>query len=187
MNLYIADLHFGHRGIIRFDHRPFMDVADMDKCLIKLWNSRVSSNDDVYVLGDFAYKNRKPEEWYLRQLRGTKHLIIGNHDQPLLNNNKAMSYFETVDQRLLVSDKDEHVCLCHYPMASWQGLSKGYWHIYGHIHMGKWEESIPQSEKALNASACINGYTPSSLQELIRNNARWKDGFSRMFISDRKM
>ena len=72
----------------------------MDRCLIKLWNSRVSSNDDVYVLGDFAYKNRKPEEWYLRQLRGTKHLIIGNHDQPLLNNNKAMSYFETVDQSL---------------------------------------------------------------------------------------
>ena len=26
MNLYISDLHFGHKNVILFDHRPFSDV-----------------------------------------------------------------------------------------------------------------------------------------------------------------
>ncbi len=39
MNLYIADMHFGHGNIIRFDHRPFADSDEMDHVLIKLWNN----------------------------------------------------------------------------------------------------------------------------------------------------
>ena len=42
MNLYISDLHFGHKNVILFEHRPFSDVDTMDHCLIQLWNSRVS-------------------------------------------------------------------------------------------------------------------------------------------------
>ena len=37
MNLYISDLHFGHKNVILFDHRPFSDVDTMDHCLIQLW------------------------------------------------------------------------------------------------------------------------------------------------------
>ena len=47
MNLYISDTHFGHANVIKFDHRPFADVDDMDQCMIKLWNTRVSTDDDV--------------------------------------------------------------------------------------------------------------------------------------------
>ena len=28
MNLYIVDLHFGHRNVIQFDHRPFLDAGE---------------------------------------------------------------------------------------------------------------------------------------------------------------
>ena len=56
MNLYIADLHFGHSNIILHDHRPFADADTMDKCLIDLWNGRVSNDDHVYILGDFCYR-----------------------------------------------------------------------------------------------------------------------------------
>ena len=86
MNLYISDTHFGHRNVINFDNRPFLDVDEMDRILIKLWNSRVAPDDNVYIVGDFAYQNEKPEEWYLKYLRGHKHLIIGNHDSKLLAN-----------------------------------------------------------------------------------------------------
>ena len=34
MNRYIADLHFGHSNIIKFDNRPFDSVTDMDEYLI---------------------------------------------------------------------------------------------------------------------------------------------------------
>ena len=113
MNLYITDLHFGHKDINNFDHRPFRDVDEMDRCLIKLWNSRVQKNDDIYIVGDFACDNEKPEQWYLRQLRGNKHLIVGNHDNKLLKNNEAMSYFESADSLLHLTDQDRKIVLCH--------------------------------------------------------------------------
>ena len=50
MNLYISDLHFGHKNVILFEHRPFSDVDTMDHCLIQLWNSRVSAEDRKSVV-----------------------------------------------------------------------------------------------------------------------------------------
>lgn len=70
MNLYISDLHFGHKAVVDFDHRPFSGVEEMDAVLIQLWNSRVTKNDQVYILGDFAFHNEKPYSWYLKQLKG---------------------------------------------------------------------------------------------------------------------
>ena len=37
-------------------------------------------------------ENEKEEQWYLRQLKGRKHLIKGNHDDKLLQNDRAMSF-----------------------------------------------------------------------------------------------
>ena len=145
--------------------------------MIKLWNSRVAGDDHVYVIGDFAYKNDKDEAWYLQKLRGHKHLVIGNHDHRLLQNDKAMSYFESVDKMMAVNDGEEQVVLCHYPMVEWYKSRHGPWLIYGHIHGNRdatWE--IMQGiDRTLNAAACINNYTPASLKELIRNNRNFNE------------
>lgn len=172
LNFYISDLHFGHSNVIRFDHRPFRDREEMDRVLIHLWNSRVEKDDTVYIVGDFCYRNGNSADWYLRQLKGHKHLIIGNHDGDTLKNEKAMSYFESVNKMLHVTDGDKEICLCHFPIAEWNGYHKGHWHIYGHIHGRKNEtyEFMRTRERALNAAACINNYTPASMRELIRNN-----------------
>lgn len=177
MNFYIGDLHFGHRSVINFDHRPFADADEMDRAMIDLWNSRVSEDDEVYVLGDFAYRNYKPEEWYLRQLKGAKHLIVGNHDWKLMKNPGAMRYFQSVEKMCHVSDAGTHICLCHFPIADWNGRYKGHYHIYAHIHGQNDEVSryMKQFDRALNASACINYYMPVSFKELVRNNERWRD------------
>lgn len=176
MNLYISDLHFGHSNVITFDHRPFCDVDEMDRVMIKCWNTRVSPDDNVYIIGDLAYRNTKPAEWYLRQLRGHKHLVRGNHDGETLANETAMSYFETVDKMMHVMDNGKQICLCHFPLAEWNGYHKGHWHIYGHIHNRRDEtyEFMRTKERALNAAACLNNYTPVSLNELIRNNEEYK-------------
>ena len=181
MNLYISDLHFGHSNVINFDHRPFLDVTEMDQALIKLWNSRVSADDNVYILGDFCYRNGNAAEWYLRQLKGHKHLIIGNHDKATLNNEKAMAYFESVDKMMHVSDNGNQICLCHFPIAEWNGYYKGSWHIYGHIHNRKdaTYEFMKTRERALNAAACINNYTPASFNELLRNNQYFREADER--------
>ncbi|MCR5324964.1 MAG: metallophosphoesterase [Lachnospiraceae bacterium] len=86
MILYTSDLHFGHSNVIGFDHRPFADRDEMDHVLIELWNGRVQPDDTVYIVGDLCFRNENPPECYLRQLKGHKYLIIGNHDQPILDN-----------------------------------------------------------------------------------------------------
>ena len=172
MNLYISDLHFGHANVIDFDNRPFADVDEMDHCMIELWNSRVSPNDDVYIVGDFCFKAGKTPDWYLHQLRGHKHLIVGNHDKITLDCENATKHLESIDKMLHVSDGDKQICLCHYPIADWYKGRHGSWLIYGHIHNRKDDvyEFMKTRDHALNAAAAINNYTPVSFDELLRNN-----------------
>lgn len=54
VNFYISDFHFGHKNVIKFDHRPFESVDEMNSTLIANWNDTVGHNDNVYVLGDFC-------------------------------------------------------------------------------------------------------------------------------------
>lgn len=177
MNLYISDLHFGHANAIKFENRPFANVDEMDRCMIQLWNNRVSADDDVYILGDFCFKSGKTPDWYLRQLKGHKHLIIGNHDKITLDCENAAKYLESVDKMLHVSDEGKQICLCHFPIADWNKARHGSWHIYGHIHDNKGAEYqfMKSRERALNAAASINHYTPASFQELLRNNEAFQN------------
>jgi len=176
MNLYIADMHFGHGNIVRFDHRPFADSDEMDHVLIKLWNNRVQSDDTVYIVGDVCYRSGHGAEWYLRQLKGHKILVLGNHDRHILDNPKALHYLESVEQIMYVKDGDKDICLCHYPLAEWNGYFQGTWHIYGHIHNNKNAayEFMKTQERALNAGCMINNYTPVSFNELLSNNEAFK-------------
>ncbi len=180
MNLYISDLHFGHRDIIGFDHRPFGDVEEMDQVLIKLWNDRVFEDDHVFIVGDLLCGSDKHASWYLSQMKGHKHLIIGNHDEGMLDDDRAMSYFESVDYMKTVVDVYEgrkiKVFLCHYPMVSWGKETHGNWHIYGHIHSVRLQpyEAMQTISHTLNAAACINNYTPVSFRELYENNVRFR-------------
>ena len=81
MIYYIADMHFGHTNVIRFDNRPFADTEQMDEVLIQNWNERVTADDTVYVLGDAFWKNEENSIRIMQQLQGHKHLIQGNHDR----------------------------------------------------------------------------------------------------------
>lgn len=176
MNLYISDTHFGHANCIRHDNRPFENVEEMDRIMIELWNKRVHKDDNVYIIGYLIFRSDKDETWYLEKLKGKKHLIKGNHDDKLLKNEKAMSYFESVDRIAGVQDnldgENIQIVLCHYPMVEWYKSRHGSWHIYGHIHGRENETSDIMSKipRALNAGAMVNNYTPASIKELIRNN-----------------
>lgn len=182
MNLYTSDLHFGHSNIIGFDQRPFTDRDEMEQILIHLWNRRVQDEDDVWILGDFCYRSDKTPETYLRRLKGRKHLIVGNHDTALLQNEKALAYFESVAPLQQIQDTYQgetiRVCLCHFPIAEWNGYRNGSWHVYGHIHNLKGEtyEWMKTRTRALNAGCMINNYMPASFRELVENNARFQRG-----------
>ena len=82
MIYFTADTHFDHANIIHFCNRPFATVEEMNETLIANWNRKVHGNDTVYILGDMFFRTSDPES-ILRQLKGQKHLITGNHGQPM--------------------------------------------------------------------------------------------------------
>ncbi len=179
---YIGDLHFGHENVIKFDHRPFNSVEEMDKALIERWNQKVNSEDLVYVVGDFAYRNEKPFDWYLRQLKGKKYLIVGNHDGELWKDSTAMSYFEGVDRQnvLCQGRRQAPLYLSLSPgRVVWNVLGNVY--VYGHIHNSTDAtfQFMKTLDRAFNCGVAINGYEPITFQELERNNVAFKQNAKR--------
>lgn len=178
MNYYISDMHIGHKNVLKFDGRPFQSVEEMNETLIVNWNRKVTDEDDVWVLGDFCYRSEKDPALYLKQLKGKKHLIIGNHDKVTVNSSSssALSYFESVERLQHIKDREYNVIVCHFPLADWNAKHRGSYHIYGHIHNNKDEvyEFMKRQERALNAGCMINNYEPVTIEELIENNRRFR-------------
>ena len=126
----IADTHFGHENIIKYCNRPFGSVDEMDKTLIANWNSIVSNDDIVWVLGDFALGSKDYIKSILSSLRGRKKLILGNHDNH--NHNWYMNAgFEFVSPYPVVVDG--FIVLSHAPMG-FINENSPFWNIYGHVH-----------------------------------------------------
>ena len=61
MIYFTADTHFCHSNIISICERPFMNIIEMNNCLIDNWNSIVTNHDEIYILGDFLYKGTAME------------------------------------------------------------------------------------------------------------------------------
>lgn len=79
---------------------------------------------------------------------------------------------EGIDKMMHVEDGGRHICLCHFPIAEWNGFFRGSWHIHGHIHNRRNEtyEFMKTRQRALNAGCMINNYAPVSFDELVFNN-----------------
>lgn len=176
MNYYIADMHLGHKNVIKHDGRPFKDIDEMNYILMKNWNNKVGKDDDVWILGDFVYRSDKDPSWFLKQLKGHKHLIIGNHDNAIMKSTSAHNYLESIENMYYFKDGEDRIFLCHYPIAEWSGMKRGSYHIYGHIHVSREEtyEYMKKKERAFNAGCMINNYEPVSLDELKENNLRFQ-------------
>lgn len=182
---YIADTHFGHSNVIKFDERPFDDTKTMEETIVKNWNDRVTKDDTVYILGDFCWDTEK--EWLriLDRLNGLKVLIRGNHD---LKNPSATlkKKFLKIVEREEVTDHRRRIILDHYPQMFYRGsYGKDIWHFCGHTHNRTNEELKRQSyvldliinhkEEYDNRGHIINvgcmmpyvDYTPRTADELI--------------------
>lgn len=168
MIYYTSDTHFGHKKIIDYENRPFKDENEMNEILIKNWNKKVKDEDHIYILGDFAFKDAKK---ILEQLNGHKHLIIGNHDNKIIKDKKVMSLFETVDIYKEIQDEGRKVILFHYPIAVYDKMQYGIYHLYGHIHSNMSLVENKLNNKAFNVGSDVNNYEPVTLDELIKKNS----------------
>ena len=187
MIFFTADLHLGHANIIKHCDRPFSSVEEMDKHLISAWNSRVRPNDSVYILGDLIFRSAAGPDSYLSKLRGKKHLILGNHDASWVKKTDMSAHFATVERYAEISDGQHRMTLCHYPLMSWNRMSKGSYMIHGHIHNSRdafYFPLIRQMPNLLNASVEVNGYRPVKMNELIDNNEIFKSECAEKEVAD---
>lgn len=186
MIYYTSDLHIGHKNALRFDDRPFADVDEMEREMIRLWNETVSPNDEVYVLGDVFYRYKGSKADFLYKLCGRLRLVTGNHDDGLLSDEQALSRFESVDMMKTVNDSGRMVVLCHFPIAEWDKKHRSSYHVYGHIHAQLRSSAyyMLAQERAFNAGCMINGYKPCTLEELEKNKRLFieKNGISEQVL-----
>lgn len=177
MIYYISDLHIGHKAALRFDERPFADIKEMENEIILRWNQKVTTEDDVYILGDVFYGYKGKPADFLHQLNGRLHLITGNHDYGLLKDREASGCFAEIDKLKMIIDNGRYVVLCHYPLIDWNKKHFGAYHVYGHVHKKINDEILfmMKQKRAYNAGCMINGYVPCTLEELEQNNRIFKN------------
>lgn len=125
---FVSDVHFGHRNIIQYCNRPYTSVDEMDDALVSNWNETVNSDDEVWMLGDFAFHNYQR----IDDLNGVIHLVPGNHDHERIA--KVSPYIDHIHGEIhyLKVNKDWRFTLCHYPIESWRREYK--YHLHGHSH-----------------------------------------------------
>lgn len=147
---------------------------------LKEMTAKVTNGDTVYILGDLLFRNEKPAEEYLKQLKGKKHLIIGNHDRDWVKKCNLKDFFESVNNLHFISDGKRQMTLCHYPMMSWPHMTRCYM-VFGHIHGNTDADYWPlirENDLMLNAGADVNGFAPVTFEEMQENNYRHKAGWN---------
>lgn len=173
---YTSDLHLGHRNCLIFDQRPFSSIEEMKDELIRKWNTKVTSEDTVYILGDIAYGPSVEEvSTFVKCLNGKKILIQGNHDFCYVNGTKKVEGFDEIHPLYQVRDEDQWVILCHYPMAAWNYSHRGSIHLYGHVHLNEkalQEHSVLANIQNAYNVGCMNwNYEPVTLREILEKNS----------------
>lgn len=167
----IADLHLGHRRIVRFrtpKHCHLHYDADdpgwtyerYADHIFKSWENSVRKNDTVYVLGDVFW--RRGREWEeadwerFKCLPGRKLLVRGNHDN--LTTEEYLDAFEEVHGII----KYKGAWLTHCPIHPDE--LRGSINIHGHVH----SNSIAD-ERYFNACVEHIGPEPVDLIKIINS------------------
>ena len=175
---FTADTHFGHANVLRFTdrHERWDTIEQMDAGLVASINSCVAPGDDLYVLGDFSFKLAAEQARAIRERIRCKnvHLVPGNHDKDWSQPAVAGAFI--VEPPICVLKVNgQKLVMSHYPMADWQGMSHGSWHLHGHIHSqgsSYNEANLRQGLLRYDVGVDANGYAPVSLAEL----SSWFDG-----------
>ena len=158
----IADTHFGGESIIRYENRPFQSVEEMEQVLISRWNKVVEDNDTVYILGDFSSnQSAEKDKQILEKLKGTKILIMGNHDRHRTPEEwRKLGFAECSAWPIIYN---EFFMFSHEPL--YLNRNMPYANIYGHVHGNVTYRSVTEQ------SACVSveriDYTPIEFQTLV--------------------
>lgn len=156
---FIADNHFYHANVIKYDNRPFKDVEEMNVYMISQWNKVVKPEDEVYHLGDFAFGSIEKQKAILDQLNGHKTLILGNHDKKT-----AACYKIGWD----VVRRWAPIPLATWPISFWLLHDPEHGGIYKKLVHGHTHKKATDKNR-LCVSANLIDYTPISEEDILKH------------------
>lgn len=181
---YISDLHFSHKNILKYDCRPWFNTEEMNKELINNWNSVVTKDDIVYILGDMFWCGLEESLAILDQLNGEKVLVKGNHDK--CNDNRFRARFMQIVDYIEIKDNNRDVVLCHYPIPCFKNHFYGWYHLYGHVHTSFEANMMEHCKKEMTelygkqckmynvgCMTMLIEYIPRTLDEIIERGERF--------------
>jgi len=166
-----SDLHLGHANIIKYCNRPFKDVDQMNRELVRRWNERVSDEDIIYHVGDFCFKNSSEARGegqkchaikWIEQLKGQKVFIRGNHDK---NNS-----LRTLTESCVIKHAGIEYFLTHSP----QDASQEYLiNFVGHVHE-RWKYRLYNDTVLINVGVDVHDFYPRTIDEILKEYHFWK-------------
>lgn len=188
---FTSDWHIGHEAILNFSNRPFQSIDEMERALIVRYNNTVPKNGICYFLGDMGWGDKKRLSNVIKQLHGTKVLILGNHDRGMT------AMYEVGFDVILYSGKlligNHTVTMSHCPLLgvkredtsemrgaregeAWHGENRhgykfslkdeGQFHLHGHIHSPNAGRSQKILDRQYDVGVDANNYTPVSLKTI---------------------
>lgn len=180
---FTSDSHYNHGNVCRSTSkwddksktRDFKSLQEMNNRLVDCINERVDKDDYLFHLGDFAFGG--PD--FVKEFRSrinckNLHLILGNHDYRIKEDvENTQSLFSSVDEYMFLTvfdhDQDEtekrRFVLCHYPIASWNGMCHGVIHLHGHLHL---HEHLRLGDgMVMDVGVEGNGWAPIEMMEVL--------------------
>lgn len=131
---FISDPHFHHANMIAGGkiaiRSQFYTVEQMNWHIIDRINATVGDHDKLYVLGDITLSrggNTEPLQ-IVRELKGRKRLILGNHDHYPAPLYMAMGFEKVMGYREMAGILFSHIP-CH-PSQFYRFVGN----VHGHTH-----------------------------------------------------
>ena len=138
-NIYVtSDLHFGHDREFIWKARGYNSIEEMNEDYVHKWNTTVSDEDDVYVLGDLMLGDKSNIE-YIKRLKGIIHVALGNHDTRTREEMyRELPNVVEVMWAIKLDYRKYHFLMTHFPTMTGnlekESLRQMTLNLYGHTH-----------------------------------------------------
>ena len=166
---FISDLHLGHDKEFVWKARGFNSVGEMNEKIINNIKKRVGKNDYLYILGDLVLCSPEEAKYWLTQIPGKVHVIVGNHDTDVrLRLYDELGFTWSFGARMRYGKY--HFFLSHYPTLTANPgedkLTLAHINLFGHTHSKFiWEATNPF---ALQVGCDANFCDPIEITTIIR-------------------
>ena len=172
-----SDLHFCHNKDFIYEARGFDSVEEMNEAIVRRWNTVVSNEDEVYVLGDLMLNDDVEGVRLINSLnRKSLFIVRGNHDTASRTTKySTLKKFAGIDNAMYLNYGSYHFYLSHYPTLTSnfdhdKPLKSRLINLCGHSHVTDsfedWDwYDAPIYHCELDAHNCY----PVSIEEIIEH------------------